>query len=169
MQFAARLAHVALGFAIWLVASAAVAQSFPAGSGTLNTRGTFRVSRCDRVPFSGSGMYTLDAAGVLTEVGATPILSTLAPEGSSGRVFSASFDAANIAIVNGILEQNAGLLCGTAFTLASSQITESFKLNKRGTRAKIQQRATFLGTTAFGSHRGIFKAIDRGAWVAAPP
>ena len=83
MQFAARLARVTLGVAICLIASAAVAQTFPAGSGTFNTRGKFRVSSCDRVPFSASEMYTLDAAGVLTEVGTTPILSTLAPQGSS--------------------------------------------------------------------------------------
>ncbi len=169
MQFTSRFANAALGLAICLIASAAVAQTFPAGSGALNTRGTFRVGGCDRVPFRGNGMYTLDAAGVLTEVGPTPILSTLAPQGSSGRVFSASFDAANLLIIDDILEQTADLLCDTAFTLTSSQITESFKLNKRGTRAKIQQRATFSGTTAFGSHNGFFKAIDRGAWVAAPP
>lgn len=169
MRFTPRLARAALGLAISLLASAAFAQSFPAGSGNLNTRGTFRVGGCDRAPFTANGMYTLDAAGVLTEVGATPILSTLAPQGSSGRVFSVSFDAVNLLIIDDILEQTADLLCGTAFTLTSSQITESFKLNKRGTRAKIQQRATFSGTTVFGSHNGFFKSIDRGRWVAAPP
>ena len=169
MRFAARLTNAVLILAICFLANAAVAQTFPAGSGTLNARGKFRVSDCDRVPFSGSGMYTLDAAGVLSELGTTPILSTLAPQGSSGRVFSASFDAANHAIIDDILEQAADLLCGTAFVLTSSQITESFKLNKRGTRAKIQQRATFSGTTAFGTHDGFFKSVDRGRWVAAPP
>ena len=169
MQFTSRFAHAALGLAIGLIASAAVAQTFPAGSGAFNSRGRFRVSGCGKVPFSGSGMYTLDAAGVLTEVGPTPILSTLAPQGSSGRVFSASFDGANLAIIDDILEQGASLLCDAAFTLTSSQITESFKLNKRGTRAKILQRATFSGTTSFGSHNGFFKSIDRGAWIAAPP
>jgi hypothetical protein len=169
MRFAARFARVTLGVAICLIAGAAVAQNFPAGSGTFNTRGKFRVSGCDRVPFSASGMYSLDAAGVLSELGTTPILSTLTPQGSSGRVFSASFDAANVAIINGILEQAADLVCGTAFTLTSSQISESFKLNKRGTRAKIRQRATFSGTTSFGSHNGFFKSIDRGAWIAAAP
>jgi hypothetical protein len=149
--------------------TSASAQSFPKGQGDLFGRFAFKVKGCDKIRGDSGTTYIADAAGEFVETHATPIVGTLIPQGSSGRVFGVSYDAANTALIESIFADGATLLCGSPYTLGSLQVSASFKLNKRGTRATVRQRATFAGTTAFGSHAGSFKAKDTGAWFAAVP
>lgn len=81
--------------AIALLASTALAQAFPAGSGALSGRGKLRVPGCDKVsaPSSGS-LYTLGADGTFTELetgSGMAIVGNAQPIGSSGRAFTISY------------------------------------------------------------------------------
>jgi S-adenosylmethionine synthetase len=152
---------------VFILAAGASAQTFPAGGGAFSGRGTIKVSRCGKAAGSGSVTYSLDAAGVFMELGSGyTIVGAAAPMGK--RSFSISYDATNTDIINGFLANGASSACQDAFTLTASQITNTLKLNKRATRAKVTSTARIEGTTSSGAHTGKFKAKDNGNWTLAP-
>ena len=151
-----------------LGAAKASAQTFPAGQGTLNARVKIAVQGCDKVKDSGPVTYTVDAAGVFVEDPLNPIVGSLVPQGSSGRVFSVTFDTTNTTLIGTLLAGYAGQLCNDTYAMSSLQVSASLKLNKRSTRAVVRQLASFSGTTSTGTHPGSFKSKDKGAWALQP-
>ena len=146
--------------------AAVFAQTFPAGSGTLAGKASLSIKGCGKGSDRGATSYPLDGAGSFVEDGS--IAATAIPQGSSGRVFNLSYDAANLAIIRAIFEDVASEFCQSQFTISSFQASGSLKLNKRNTRAKVRQSATLTGTDGVGgSHTGRFKAKDSGAWTLA--
>jgi len=158
--------------AVALLASAALGQSFPAGSGTFSGKGKLKVPGCDKVsaPSSGS-LYTLDANGVFTESDPgsdATIVGSAQPIGSNGRAFAISYAPGALDELVPLIEEVSSLLCQSTFTLDSIQATSTLKLNKRLDRAKLRGRLTYAGNALGVARTGRLKTKERGPWTTAP-
>lgn len=155
------------------LASAASAQTFPDGSGTLAGADRLRVPGCGRDGGPVSLAVTLGSNGAWTAAGGGASYSgtSTLERGSYGRrVMRLTLGATSLAALEAALEADASILCEEAVTISSLTTRAALKVNKRETRAWIGLHARGTGTTAGGGDgNGVYGVRARGPWTATQP
>jgi len=146
------------------LASAASAQTFPAGGGTLVGGERLRVPGCGRLGGAVSLDVALAANGAWTIDSGTDVYSGTS-NALTRRLVLLTPDAASLAALEAELEQNASALCEEPVEISALNVNAALKLNKRQDRARLFVRARGTGTTESGDQgSGLYRLRAGGAW-----
>ena len=161
-----KLVTRSLALAVFALATAASAQSFPDGNGTLLGGERLRVRGCGREASPISLNATLAANGNWTVV-ANGSTYTGTSTTRKGRLMRLTLDAGSLALLETNLEAFASDLCEETVTITSLSTRAAMKVSKRQTRARVFLRAEGAGTSASGeAGRGTYRIRARGPWTA---
>jgi hypothetical protein len=150
--------------ALFAFASAAHAQSVPAGSGTLPFKEKLKTP-CGGFADAGTLVLVLNANETWSaEAPAGNFAGTMTPLDARGRSWRLDFDGPSLAAYEAYLEDEATDLCSSPVSISNLALSLVVKMGKNGTQASATLKASATGVAALFAGNGKHQLEAKGAF-----